>query len=72
MIQDEWLSSLRKGPDGGERFLQRFAGDKSSREPVLRAQARDAIRDAFLCGKPEDQISQRVRIGQPFFLEMLL
>jgi hypothetical protein len=72
VVQNDRLSLLRKGRDAGKGLLQRFAGDKSSRESVLRAEARDSFRHAFLCGKPEDQISQRIRLWQPFFFELLL
>ena len=57
MVQDDGLADARKWSDSLERFVQRFAGDESSRKAVPRSQAPDPMGHVFLGGEPEDQIA---------------
>ena len=43
-------------------YIQRFAGDESPREAIFHTALGDGIGDAFLGGKPKDEIAKRCRV----------
>jgi hypothetical protein len=54
MVQDDWLTGVRKRSYGLEGFVECFSGDESSSEAIFRAQTPDPIRYRLLCREPED------------------